>query len=329
MNVKYLFAIVAAGAVAVAAYFVSAHNDAGDPKTAPPPVVQVKKERGKAYAPIDKSRLAALEKYLPKSLGKERVVEPPFTPEASMDNPQKVVAEAEGPAKNGSASAMYWMSAALKKCSKVDKGSNEQIEEKAARKSIGREAMQRDSGQPPMDADAIVKEAADEAQMKETLRDECAKLPADQVADWQSWLEKSAAAGSGKARAVLSLSVKDKFTDPEYMQENYDEFSRENNLATQYLQDSVSNGDCDENILGGFSFLQMDTTNKYIYQSLMLKHYLDYFSNHPETSEAVLNRETSSINAMLQSLADEVPQDQFADAEAASNYILGNVCRNF
>lgn len=324
MRAKSSFAIVAAGAAFLAAYFVFVRSNASTPESTALPNRQSGKTHGKAPELVEKSRV---EKYLPKSLSNGPAAEAPFAPKASLLNPQQLVAEAEGPANNGSASAMYWMSLALKKCSTADKGSNDQIEAKVALRSVGREAMQRDRGQP-VDANVVAKEAADTARMMETLRDECAKLPADQVSGWQDWLEKSAAAGNSTARAEFAHSVMNEFKDISYKEEHYEEFSRKNALAIRYLNDSAANGDCGNDILNGFRWVQQaDAANEYIYQSLLLKHALLEFSTDTRTPANVVDRETLSLNAWLRNLADKVPRNQLADAEGASDYILSNVCK--
>jgi hypothetical protein len=292
------------------------------------PVTKVERLNGENKAVSEKMDVATITKYLPRSLNEKNTASAIFKPKAALSNPAQVVAEAKVPAKNGSASAMYWLSSALRYCSRADMGTNEEIETKVAKRSIGLDAMAKDGG-GAVDPEQQARNAANMARELEILRDECKQLPADDIKSWRDWLEKSAAAGDGEARADFAHTVMNEFNDPAYKEEHYAEFSRENTLARSYLDDSVANGDCGNDILNGFRWIQMDATSKYIYQGLLLKHAFDDISTNPKFSAEYVDRETSSVSAFLKNLAYDVPIDARAEAENSSDYILRNICQRF
>lgn len=119
--------------------------------------------------------------------------------------------------------------------------------------------MKKDRG-IAVDSSQIVTSAAHEVRQLEEVRDECKSVPASKIASWRDWLEQAAIAGDSAAREDFAHSVLEKFRDPLYKEENYDEYKRENSRAFRYLQDSVANGDCDNEVLNGFRWVGLGPT---------------------------------------------------------------------
>jgi hypothetical protein len=264
-------------------------------------------------------------KYMPAKLSRIDPARVPIKPKATYETPAQLVREVEAEANSGSASAMYMMQTALKRCSTADMRTDQEIEATVAKRSLGKEAMDRDAGRT-VDEEKETQHATNNARYIENLRDECKQLPAEQIASWKTLLQRSAEGGDPEARTAYAHAISEEFKDPQYLLENYDEFKRQNDLANSYLQDSIANGDCGYMVLNGFRWVKSDPTSTYVYQSLLLKSALTDYANHPEIDARTLDSEIASLNATLKDLALHVPADQLGEADAAANYILQNVC---
>lgn len=274
-------------------------------------------------------RPQAAHQYLPKPADSGDSAElTPFKPDVSIDHPLEVIGQALALAESGSPSAMRWMALTLKHCSEANMGSDAEIEDEIAQRSIGIEAMKRHQGHA-VDTDQQLAYATRWAHALESLRDECRQIPEKQIDSWQEWLEKSAAAGDAKARERLAHTVMKAFKDPTYREMHYDEFQRRNDQAADYLYDSVAHGDCRNEILNGFRWVVMDPARTYIYQGLLWRYALQDLRNDTTHTRKHVDTGMAELSAELNRLRANVPDAQLADAEAASDYLLNHMCKQF
>jgi hypothetical protein len=289
-------------------------------------VVLMPNSTAKPVKSVDQSPRAQVQKYLPVKLAHIKPPAAPIKPKATYDKPAQLVREVQAEADAGSASAMYMMETALRRCATADMRSDQEIEALAVKRSLGQDALDRDAGRT-IDEATETQRATDSARLIESVRDECKQLPAEQIASWKTLLERSAQSGDPEARTAYAHAISDEFKDRQHLLENYDEFKRQNDLANSYLQDSVANGDCSDVVLNGFRWVTSDPTSTYVYQSLLLKSALRWYGTHPVMDQRLLDAETASLNASLKNLAMKIPADQIENADAAANYILQNICQ--
>lgn len=276
---------------------------------------------------IYKAPLAAIEKYLPRRSPDAHVAIVPLIPNATLWRPHAVVAEVDRAAREGSAAAMYWMGMALRKCTNIDTRTDAEIEDSIAKRSVGWQEMSRDRGENTSET-KTVEDASALARSMETLRDECANFSTSEIADWQDWLRQAAAAGDSAARDEYAHAVMDKYKDPNYKAEHYADFSRENAQAIEYLEDAIAAGDCSNDILNGFRWVQQhDMTRLYVYQSLLLKSSMTGAASELRRPDSRQDLGNTLLATELQRLAYSVPKNAFEDADAASDYILHNLCQ--
>ncbi len=203
-------------------------------------------------------------------------------------------------------------------------GSNDEIEQLVAKRSLGRDALRGDGKKSNPSDDAL------EAKRLEGIRDSCSPIPKSESDHWLDWFEKSAVAGDSEARAAFAWSALDEYSTPQSKEENADEYLRRRNEAFALLQDSIANGDCSNGILNGFRKVSPDPLRQYVYEGLLLQHALDdYASGKIPYPPNVISQETESINVTLTNLASYVPEEQRGSAQATIRDILQNYCRQF
>jgi|SRR5450432_424812 len=287
--------------------------------------VRATQDHREATAASSPPRSAILQNLLPQRRGVPPAGSPEsFKPQHQVQTaPGDLAKEATAEANAGSPEAMRQLSQALLACARADMGSDEEIEQKVAKRSIGRELLKDDSSIfPNVSADAH------EVARLEGIRDSCKQLTKGEIDQGLSWLERSAAAGDSEARAGYAWTLLNDFPTAEAKEDNAEEYIRRRDLAFGFLQDSIANGDCTNGILNGFRTVTSDPISTYVYQSLLLQHALeDYGSGRFPPDVAA--RESASVSAMLNYLASNVPVDQRAAAENTTRDILQNYCTDF
>lgn len=236
--------------------------------------------------------------------------------------PGDLAKEATPDALAGLPDAMHVLAMALRECTRADMGSDDDIEKKVAKRSLGREILKGDSANSNPAQDAA------EVKRLEGIRDSCRQIPSSESNQWLNWLEKSAAAGDSQARAAYAWLALQEFQTQEAKEENAEEYVRRRDAAFAMLQDSIANGDCSNGLLNGFRQVSPDPLNHYVYEGLLLQHALDDFSTGRFAPDYV-NRESQSVTAFLNNLADAVPLEQRGSAQATIRDILQNYCTQF
>ena len=217
---------------------------------------------------------------------------------------------------------MRQLGQALRACAHADMGSDEEIEQKVAKRSIGQELLRGDSASPNVTTDA------QEVARLEGIRDSCKQLTKDEMDQSLTWLERSAAAGNPEARFGYAWTLLQDFPTAEAKEDNAEQYIRRRDLAFGFLQDSIANGDCSGDILNGFRTASPDPVSQYVYEGLLMQHALDlYASGQFPPDEAAM--ESQSVTARLNYLALNVPLDQRAAAENTTRDILQNYCTEF
>ena len=217
---------------------------------------------------------------------------------------------------------MHQLGQALRACAQADMGSDEEIEQKVAKRAIGRELLRGDSASPNVTADA------QEVARLEGIRDSCKQLTKDEMDQSLIWLERSAALGDPEARFSYAWTLLQDFPTAEAKEDNAEEYIRRRDLAFGFLQDSIANGDCTNGILNGFRTTTPDPISNYVYEGLLLQHALDIYGSGLFPPD-VAATESASVSATLNNLASNVPVDQRAAAESTTRDILQNYCTNF
>jgi hypothetical protein len=236
--------------------------------------------------------------------------------------PGDVAKEATADANAGSPEAMRQLGQALRACEQADMGSDEEIEQKVAKRAIGQALLRGDSSPPDVDADAR------EAARLEGIRDSCKQITKDEMDQSLTWLERSAAAGDPDARFSYVWTLLQDFPTAEAKEDNAEEYVRRRDLGFAFLQDSIANGDCTNGILNGFRTVTSDPISTYVYQSLLLQHALEIYASGRFPPD-VAATESASVSATLNNLASNVPVDQRAAAENTTRDILQNYCTDF
>ncbi len=236
--------------------------------------------------------------------------------------PGDLAKEVTAEAVTGSPEAMRVLSNALRECARADMGSDDEIEVRVAKRSLGREVLT--GGHTASDP------GRDAAEVKrlEGIRDSCAQIPKSTSDKWLDWLEKAAVAGDSEARAAFAWSALQEFATPQAKEENAEEYLRRRDEAFDLLQDSIANGDCSNGILNGFRHVTPDPLTQYVYEGLLMQHTLDDFSSGRFPADYV-NQESQSLTVFLNNLANGVPIEQRASAQATMRDILQNYCTQF
>ena len=265
---------------------------------------------------------------LPNLLPQRRGVLPakspaPFKPQHQIQfAPGDLAKEATAEANAGSPAVMRQLGQALRECARADMGSDEELEQKVAKRAIGQELLRGDSAGPNVTADA------QEVARLEGIRDSCKQITKDEMDQSLAWLERSAAVGDPDARFSYAWTLLQDFPTAEAKEDNAEEYIRRRDLGFAFLQDSIANGDCTNGILNGFRTVTSDPISTYVYQSLLLQHALEYYAS-GQLPPDVAARESASVTATLNNLAYNVPVDQRAAAENTPRDILQNYCIDF
>jgi hypothetical protein len=261
---------------------------------------------------------------LPQKPSVPRIEDPPKfkTQHQIYTAPGDVAKESDAEARAGLPEAMRQLGQALLACAHADMSSDEEIEQKIAKRSIGRELLKGDSSIPNVAYDA------QEVDRLKRVRESCKLVTKDDMAQGLTWLERSAEAGDSEARAKYAWTALDEFPTYEAKEDNAEGYLRRRDLALGYLKDSIANGDCSNGILNGFRKATSDPVSNYVYQSLLYQHALqDYDSG--KFPPDVAARESAGLEAMLAYMASTVPVDQRAAAENTTRDILQNYCTTF
>ena len=247
----------------------------------------------------------------------------PFKPQHQIQfAPGDLAKEATAEANAGSPAAMRQLAQALRACARADMSSDEEIEQKVAKRSIGQALLNGNSNAPNVSADA------QEVARQEGVRDSCKQLSKDEIDQSLNWLERSAAAGDSKARSSYAWTLSSDFPTAEAKEDNAEEYIRRRDLAFGFLQDSIANGDCSNGILNGFRMASPDPVSQYVYEGLLMQHTLDDYASGRFPPD-VAAMESQSVTARLNYLASGVPVDQRAAAENTIRDILQNYCTDF
>jgi hypothetical protein len=286
--------------------------------------VQATPDLHEAATVSSQPRAAILQNLLPQRRGVPPVKSPaPFKPQHQVQTaPGDLAKEATPEADAGSPEAMRQLAQALRACARADMGSDEELEQKVAKRSIGQELLNGNSAAPNVSDDAH------EVARLEGIRDSCKQLSKDETDQGLSWLERSAAAGDSEARFGYAWTLLQDFPTAEAKEDNAEEYLRRRDLAFEFLQDSIADGDCTGGILNGFRTAAPDPVSQYVYEGLLLQHALDIFAS-GQFPPDVAAEESQSVMATLNYLASSVPVDQRAAAENTTRDILQNYCTDF
>ena len=123
-----------------------------------------------------------------------------------------------------------------------------------------------------------------------------------------TWLEHLAAAEDPEARFGYAWTLLQDYPTAEAKEDNAEEHIHRRDLGFDFLQDSIANGDCTNDILNGFRTVPPDPISNYIYEGLLLQHALDIYGSGRFPPD-VAARESASVSATLNNLAAQVSVD--------------------
>jgi hypothetical protein len=237
--------------------------------------VRAEPDRREATTASSRTRPTILQKLLPQRRGVSQAgFTPSFKPQHQIQfAPGDLAEEATPQANAGSPEAMRELGEALRACARADMGSDEEIEQKVAKRSIGQQLLRGDPSAPDVKADA-----REVARLK-GVRDSCKQVTKDDMDQALNWLERSAAAGDRDARFGYAWTLLQDFPTAEAKVDHAEEYIRRRDLAFGFLQDSIANGDCTSGVLNGLRTATPDAISNYVYEGLLLRHALDLYAS--------------------------------------------------